>query len=260
LREIDFSKFSSIKIGPKVEVLEIDEIGEIPKDIFLIGGANNLLISPNPPKLAVLSKKFDYIFEDKDGIHIGAATSGGKVLSYAKKYNLKGFELLQKLPGTMGGIVKMNAGLKEFCISDNLINVLANGTKTAKNDIDFGYRKSGIQGVIFEAVFAKIEGFDYALFEMFKNMRNNQPNLPSAGSCFKNPPNDFAGRLLDKAGFKGRRIGNMAFSDMHANFLVNHGNGTYEEAITLINEAEETIFEKFGIKLELEIEIIRKNF
>ncbi|MDR2080593.1 MAG: UDP-N-acetylmuramate dehydrogenase, partial [Campylobacteraceae bacterium] len=112
MREIDFSKFSSIKIGPKVEVLEIDETGELPKGVFLIGGANNLLISPNPPPLAVLSKRFDYIFEDKDGVHIGASSSSGKVLSYAKKHNLKGFELLQKLPGTMGGIVKMNAGLK----------------------------------------------------------------------------------------------------------------------------------------------------
>ncbi|MDR2635504.1 MAG: UDP-N-acetylmuramate dehydrogenase, partial [Campylobacteraceae bacterium] len=124
MREIDFSKFSSIKIGPKVEVLEIDEVCALPQNLFLIGGANNLLVSPNPPPLAMLSKKFDYIFEDKDGVHIGAAMQSGKVLSYAKKHNLHGFELLQKLPGTIGGIVKMNAGLKEFCISDNLINVL----------------------------------------------------------------------------------------------------------------------------------------
>jgi UDP-N-acetylmuramate dehydrogenase len=256
LRKIDFSKFSSIKIGPKVEVLEIDEIGEIPKNLFLIGGANNLLVSSNPPQLAILSKKFNYIFEDKDSVHIGAAVSSGKILSYAKKHNLKGFELLQNLPGTIGGIVKMNAGLKEFCISDNLISVLANGAVISKNDIDFSYRKSDIKGVIFEAVFIKREGFDYALFETFKNMRNNQPSLLSAGSCFKNPPNDFAGRLLEKAGFKGRRIGNMAFSDMHANFLVNLGGGIYEEAIALISEAKEAVFEKFGIKLELEIEIV----
>jgi UDP-N-acetylmuramate dehydrogenase len=257
MREIDFSKFSSIKIGPKVEVWEIDEVCKIPEGFFLIGGANNLLVSPNPPPLAILSKKFDYIFEDKEGVHVGAAASGGKVLSYAKKHNLKGFELLQKLPGSMGGIVKMNAGLKEFCISDNLINALIDGARRAKNSIDFSYRKSGIKGVIFEAVFEKKEGFDYALVEIFKNMRNNQPNLPSAGSCFKNPPNDFAARLLEAAGFKGKRVGNMAFSDMHANFLVNLGGGIYEEAITLIDEARRAVFEKFGIRLELEIEIVR---
>ncbi|MDR2100864.1 MAG: UDP-N-acetylmuramate dehydrogenase [Campylobacteraceae bacterium] len=257
MKEIDFAKFSSIKIGPKVKVLEIDEVCKLPENTFLIGGANNLLISPFPPPLAMLSKKFDYIFEDEEGIHAGAATSGAKVLNYAKKQNLKGFELLQKLPGTIGGIVKMNAGLKEFCISDNLISVLIDGVKKRKKEIDFRYRKSGIKGVIFEAVFAKIDGFDYALFEMFKNLRSNQPKLPSAGSCFKNPPNNFAARLLEEAGFKSRRVGNMAFSDVHANFLVNFGGGVYEDAITLINEARDAVLKKFGINLELEIEIVR---
>jgi UDP-N-acetylmuramate dehydrogenase len=150
----------------------------------------------------------------------------------------------------------MNAGLKEFCISDNLMNVLVNSTRIAKKDINFCYRKSNIEGTIFEAVFAKKEGFDYALLEIFKNMRNNQPKLPSAGSCFKNPPNDFAGRLLEVTGFKGKRVGNMAFSDVHANFLVNLGSGVYEEAITLIDEAKRIVFERFGIKLEIEIEIV----
>jgi UDP-N-acetylmuramate dehydrogenase len=260
VREIDFSKFSSIKIGPKVWVTEIDEARQIPKGTFLIGGANNILVSPNPPPLAMLSKKFDYICEDEAGIRVGAATSGGKLLSYAKKHNLQGFELLQRLPGTIGGIVKMNAGLKEFCISDNIKSVLVDGKRIAKEDIDFGYRRSGIKGVIFEAVFAKKEGFDDALLEMFKNLRGNQPKLPSAGSCFKNPKGDYAGRLLEGAGFKGRRVGNMAFSEAHANFLVNLGGGVYEEAISLIKSAREAVLEKFGVRLELEIEIVGENF
>ncbi|MDR1615326.1 MAG: UDP-N-acetylmuramate dehydrogenase [Campylobacteraceae bacterium] len=259
MKEIDFSKFSSIKIGPKVKVAEIDEICEIPKEFFLIGGANNLLVAPNPPPLALLSKRFDYIFEDEKGVHAGAAVKSGKLLSYAKKHDLKGFELLQKLPGTIGGIVKMNAGLKEFCISDNIISVLTNNGWKRKEEIDFGYRTSSIKGVIFETLFAKKEGFDTALFEIFKNLRSNQPNIPSAGSCFKNPSGDFAGRLLEQAGLKGMRIGNMAFSDIHANFLVNLGGGTYEEAITLITAAHKAVFEKFGIKLELEIKIVSKT-
>jgi UDP-N-acetylmuramate dehydrogenase len=259
MREIDFSRFSSIKIGPKAEVFEIDEVCEIPKEFFLIGGANNLLVAPNPPPLAMLSKKFDYIIEDDDGLHVGAAVKSGKLLSYAKKNNLKGFELLQKLPGTIGGIVKMNAGLKEFCISDNIVSVLTSGGRKRREEMDFGYRTSGIKGVIFEAVFSKKEGFDIAFFEMFKSLRANQPNIPSAGSCFKNPPNDFAGRLLEQAGFKGRRAGNMAFSGIHANFLVNLGGGTYEEAISLIAAAREEVLKKFGVKMELEIEIVCKK-
>jgi len=91
---------------------------------------------------------------------------------------------------------------------------------------------------------------------MFKKLRDNQPNFPSAGSCFKNPKDNFAGKLLEEAGLKGYRVGNISFSQTHANFLINHGNGTFEDAINLINKAKKEVFERFGINLELEIEIL----
>ena len=100
------------------------------------------------------------------------------------------------------------------------------------------------------------KGFDSELLAMFKKMRDNQPKEPSAGSCFKNPTNNFAGKLLDEAGLKGYRIGDMAFSTTHANFLVNLGNGTYKEAMELIDLAKKKVFETSGIELELEIKII----
>jgi UDP-N-acetylmuramate dehydrogenase len=76
------------------------------------------------------------------------------------------------------------------------------------------------------------------------------------GSMFKNPPNDSAGRLLEEAGLKGRRVGNVAISPMHANFLVNHGRARAEDVRTLIEAARSTVKTKFGIELELEIELI----
>ncbi|MDR0407730.1 MAG: UDP-N-acetylmuramate dehydrogenase [Campylobacteraceae bacterium] len=255
-KEIDFSCYTSIKIGPVKNVRLIENIEILQKDIFLIGGGNNLLISPNPPPLAMLSKKFDFIKENSDTLHVGAATLSGKLLSYAKKHNIGGFELLYKLPGTLGGIVKMNAGLKEFCISDNLKSVLTRKGWLEKKDIDFSYRNSNIGGVIYEILFEKRVGFDYKKLEIFKNMRKNQPSKPSAGSCFKNPQNDYAGRLLELVGFKGKKIGNVAFSDVHSNFLVNLGGGTYDDAITLIKEAQKAVLEKFDVKLELEIKIV----
>jgi UDP-N-acetylmuramate dehydrogenase len=91
---------------------------------------------------------------------------------------------------------------------------------------------------------------------MFAQMRSNQPNDPSAGSCFKNPPGDYAGRLIEAVGLKGVRRGNMAFSEVHANFLVNYGGGIYEDAIRLINEAQQKIFETFGISLQCEVVIV----
>jgi UDP-N-acetylmuramate dehydrogenase len=87
----------------------------------------------------------------------------------------------------------------------------------------------------------------------FTKMRDNQPQIASAGSCFKNPKGDFAGRLIEAVGLKGYRIGDMEFSNTHANFLVNHENGTFDEAITLINLAKQKVKEQFDIELETEI-------
>jgi UDP-N-acetylmuramate dehydrogenase len=255
-KEIDFSRYTSIKIGPVKKVCIIDEAVFLEKDIFLIGGGNNILMSENPPFLAMLSKKFDFIKDDGDVLRVGAATIGGKLLSYARKYDIAGFELLHKLPGTLGGIVKMNAGLKEFCISDNLKSVLTHKGWIDKKNINFSYRSSDINDVIYEILFEKKAGFDHERLEKFKNMRKNQPSKPSAGSCFKNPLGDYAGRLLEQAGFRGKRVGGMAFSDVHANFLVNLGGGTYDEAIELIDDAQKSVLQKFGVKLELEIIVI----
>ena len=87
-------------------------------------------------------------------------------------------------------------------------------------------------------------------------MRSNQPKEPSLGSTFKNPKEAPAGKLLEKVKLKGFRIGNVAFSPKHANFLINLGGGKFSEAIELIEIAEKRVWEEFGIELKREIEII----
>jgi len=254
LKTVNLATYTSIKIGSTIDVKVIKEPLHV--EAFLLGGGNNLLVSPNPPKMAMLGKVFDFIHVKKNLIHVGGATPSGKILSFAKKHNLKNFELMQKLPGTLGGMVKMNAGLKEWEIFNHLVAIKTENGWIEKKDIEFGYRRSNIEGTIYEATFKIEKGFDRSLLEMFKKMRDNQPKLPSAGSCFKNPPNNFAGKLLDKSGLKGFKIGNMAFCETHANFLVNLGNGTFEDAIKLIELAKKKVFEKNGIELELEIKIV----
>ncbi len=253
---IDFSTYSSIKIGPKAEVLIIEEIDSY-EDYTIIGGANNLLISPTPPKLAMLGKRFDFLHVTKNRLHIGGATPSGKILSFAKKHDIANFELMQKLPGTLGGMVKMNAGLKEWEIFNNLIAVKTQNGWVKKKDIEYGYRYADLEGIVYEAKFEVKQGFDEKLLEMFKKLRDNQPSLPSAGSCFKNPKNDFAGKLLEEVDLKGYKIGDMGFSTEHANFLINYGKGKYEDAIKLIELAKRRVYEKRGIKLELEIKILK---
>ncbi len=255
-REIDFSKYSSIKIGQIESINLIDSIIKLPDEYYLIGGANNILISPTPPPLAMLSKKFDYIKIEKNLLYIGAATKSGRVYSFCKKHNIKGFEYLSKLPGTMGGLIKMNAGMKKDEIFNSLRMIKTVHGYIPKDNIDHGYRFTNINDIVYEAVFEIIEGFDILKVDHFSKMRKNQPKEPSAGSAFKNPKGDYAGRLIEEVGLKGKRVGNASFSTVHSNFLVNHGGATFKDAFSLIEMAKERVLKTFNIKLELEILIV----
>jgi len=254
-KTIDFKKYTSIHIGQEHQVKIIDEIGDY-KDYRIIGRGNNLLVSANPPKLALLGDKFSYIINKNDKLIVGAATTSGKLLTYCKKNNIANFELLAKLPGNMGGLVKMNAGLKQWEIFNHLYSIKTEQGEILKKDIPHSYRHTDINGIIYEVTFNIESGFDKELQEMFIKMRENQPSLPSGGSCFKNPLAQSAGYLIEQVGLKGYTIGGMAFSSLHANFLVNMGGGTFDEAIELINLAKQKVKEQFNIQLDLELIII----
>ncbi len=252
---INFSKFSSVKIGGIFEVKIIEENSDFKGTI--IGGANNILISQNPGNLGILSDKFKYIFIDKDGfLNIGAKTKSSEIYNFAKKNNLANFEFLKNIPGTLGGLLSMNAGLMNYEISNNLISLKTNFGEFQKNELKFSYRKSEIFGIIFEAKFKILKGFDENLSQEISQKRKNQPRGASFGSCFKNPKNFSAGKLLQDCDLKGYKIGNCGFSEIHANFLINYGDGKFEEAIKLINLAKKRVFEKFGINLECEVKIL----
>ena len=113
-KTIDFSKYSSIKIGAPTKVLMIEKNDEIPENYYLIGAANNLLISSTPPALMMLSKDFATISQEEDILTIGAAMPTGRIVSYVKKHDISGFEFCAKLPGTLGGMLAMNAGVKKL--------------------------------------------------------------------------------------------------------------------------------------------------
>jgi len=253
---IDFSTYSSIRIGQPEEVLMIEKDDDIPSDRYLIGGVNNLLISTTPPPLMMLSKDFAYIKDSDRVLEIGTAMPTGRIVSYAKKHDIAGFEFCAKLPGTLGGMLAMNAGVKEYEIFNILHSVCIDKEWIAKEDIEHGYRFAKLEGIATAARFETQSGFDPQLLEALSKLRSNQPTNPSAGSAFKNPPNDSAGRLIEAAGLKGYRDGGMAWSEVHANFLVNKGNGTYDEAMRLIELAKERVLSRFGVELELEIKIL----
>jgi len=259
-KNINFSKYSSFKIGTTLEVLVVDDCSSVLDNYYLIGSCNNTLIGEYPPPLMMLSKKYDYIKIEDAVLKIGAATPSGKIASFCKKNNIANFELVSHLPGKLGGLVYMNAGLKEYEIFNSLLTISTCSGSQYKEDINYGYRFTDINEVILEATFELSYGYDLQKVTMFKEMRSNQPSTPSAGSCFKNPDGDYAGRLIEAVGLKGVLQGSMSFSEQHANFLVNNGNGKFEDAIFLIQEAQKRVYKEFGIWLECEIEVLDKRF
>ena len=255
-KTIDFSKYSSIKVGQETKVLMLEKGDPIPKDRYLIGGANNLLVSQNPPPLMMLSKDFASIEEKDNMLTIGAAMPTGRIVSYAKKQDISGFEFCSKLPGTLGGMLAMNAGVKSYEIFNILHSVEINGKWVGKEDIEHGYRFAKLGGIATAAKFKIIKGFDQKLLHELLTLRSNQPHDPSAGSAFKNPEGDYAGRLIEAVGLKGVRKGDMAWSEVHSNFLVNLGSGTFEDAKYLIDLAKQKVLEAFDIALKEEIKIL----
>ena len=248
--EIDFSKFSSIKIGNKKRVKIVDEWNY--ENEFLIGNATNTLISPNAKNLGILSDRYKFI-EYKNGyLKVGGKIKNRVLYNFCKKNNIGGFEFLAHLPGTIGGTIKMNAGVKYEEISNNLVAI----NNQDKSNFKFSYRFSNIDFPIFEALFELKRDYDKNLDIYLKNLRKNQPKEPSLGSVFKNPKGDYAGRVIEAVKMKGMVKGGIKVSETHANFFVNIGGGNFEDMIYLINLAKKRVFEEFGIKLEEEIKII----
>ena len=263
-RLVDFSKFTSVRIGGVHEIFEVDSLEDLNSAEFLgavmIGGGNNLLVSPNPPKMAMLGKSFDYInlefCDEKICLEIGAATKSAKIYNFCKQNNIAHLEFLKNIPGTLGGLIKMNAGLLKFSISDNLTHVrLARGW-VRKEEISFSYRHSGIDEAILGAKFELQSGFDASISDAISAKRANQPKGASFGSCFVNPEGHFAGALLEEDGLRGYAIGGAKFSEEHANFLINFNHASFEDATSLINLARARVLEKFGVELKTEVCIL----
>ena len=258
-KSVNFKKYSSFKIGSEVSVALLEDDFSDIDNYYLIGSCNNTLVGNNPPPLMMLSKMYDYIKIEDNLLKVGGATPSGKVASFCKKNNIANLEFLSHLPGKLGGLVFMNAGLKEFEIFNVLVDITTTNGIEKKDEIDYGYRYTNISKPILEATFLLESGYDTSKVEMFKKMRSNQPSTPSAGSCFKNPKDDYAGRLIEAVGLKGMMKGSMCFSQEHANFLVNNGDGEFRDAMWLITEAKRRVQEEFDILLECEIIILETN-
>ena len=239
---------------------------------FRIGGPAKVFVSPdNIEKIIktielLKNEKCDY-FILGNGSNILAADEGydGVVVSTENLKNLN-IEREDGIPGTVGGAVSMNAGAYGGEIKDVIVSadvLMSDGTvvKLTKDELELSYRNSIVQKekmIVLSAEFALKKGNKSEILDKMKDFsqrrRDKQPlEYASAGSTFKRPEGYFAGKLIDDAGLRGYRVGNVMVSEKHCGFVVNMGGGTCEEAKAVINHVREEVEKQFGVTLEMEV-------
>jgi len=237
---------------------------------FFIGGGTNLLVMDKGIRGMVvnLSRSLNGIAVNGETVRAGGGARVSRLPNYCCKKGLAGLEFLAGMPGTVGGAVKGNAGAWGNSIGDVLSWVRVLGAEGGervyiREALDFSYRSSSLPAgdVVVEAAFS-LKADDPAIIRArirrFLNTREEkQPMIVrSAGSIFKNPPGDYAGRLIEAVGLKGLRQGNAQISPKHANFIVNLGGATATDVLSLIDLARERVREEAGIELEMEIQVV----
>ncbi|HRY29084.1 MAG TPA: UDP-N-acetylmuramate dehydrogenase [Elusimicrobiota bacterium] len=234
--------------------------------LFPIGQGSNLLIGDKGVRGVVvrLRGEFEEISFDGERVSAGAGAPLPSLAKACAQNGLAGAEPLAGIPGTVGGALMTNAGTPEGDIGSLVdeVEILENSGKPAvlaKKDIVFSYRRSDLPGrLVLRARLKLRRGDKNDIMAAIQNQLNRRAKTQplgsyNVGSIFKNPPGDFAARLVDAAGLKGLRVGGAAVSDKHANFIVNAGQATAEDVHRLIEKIRRTVQEKFGVLLETEI-------
>jgi UDP-N-acetylmuramate dehydrogenase len=183
---------------------------------------------------------------------------------------LAGFEFATGIPGTVGGAVYMNAGAYEtetreiLRCADVYKPESGRVERLSKVELELSYRRSILHDhpdwIVVRAMYDLRPADPQELKARIKEFRairmNGSPNRPSCGSTFKRPQHDFPGRVIEAAGLKGTRIGQIEISHVHANYFVNHGGGSSEDALKLIELTRKTVRAKLGIELETEVQVL----
>ena len=275
---------TTFKIGGNcialIEPREISDIIEAVKicrensiKFFIIGNGSNLLVPDEGYNGVIIKLKGEFSTIQVEGEYL-IVNSGAKlseVYTVAYENSLTGFEFASGIPGTIGGAIYMNAGayggeMKDIVESVQVLDLDNFELRELKNEeLEFSYRKSIIQrkNYIVTSIKLKLQKGNKeeikAVYEDLREKRNSkQPlNLGSAGSTFKRPEGHFASKLIEDAGLKGYHINDAWVSEKHSGFVVNKGNASYKEVMELIEYVQKVVFEKFGVKLETEVRILK---
>ncbi|MGN1317472.1 MAG: UDP-N-acetylmuramate dehydrogenase [Lachnospirales bacterium] len=275
------SKHTTFRIGgnadifvmPKNEDEILDSI-KIAKEnnlpYYIIGNGSNILVKDNGFRGVIIQlfKNFNKIETNKNIIKAQSGALLSAVAKTALNHSLTGMECLSGIPGTIGGAACMNAGAYGGEMKDIVTEVRAicnDKIVTLNNEqCGFGYRTSNIMRnkmIVLEVTLSlklgNPENIKEKMKELMDKRNEKQPvEFPSAGSTFKRPEGYFAGKLIDDCGLRGYSVGQAQVSPKHCGFVVNNGGATATEVIELMKNVAETVYDKFGVKLEPEVRII----
>lgn len=288
--DVDMAAYSTFRTGGVVEALaDISAIDELAAVLHylqresipwcVVGGGSNILVARRYHQGVFIRLRgaVDQMVSESipagDGNHclvkVHAGCNLAAVLGWCIRHNLSGLEFMAGIPGSVGGAIRMNAGAFGHAISEPLLSIqvmtsAGQQMEVAKEEAVFSYRSSRFPGesggklLITGGVFClqPADGREIAARcrEIIAVRRHKQPTgVGSAGSFFKNPEGDYAGRLIEQAGLKGLRCGKAMVSPTHANFIVNTGGAAPDDIIGLMEEVQQQVFRHSGVLLEPEV-------
>jgi UDP-N-acetylmuramate dehydrogenase len=282
-RDVPLGRFTTYRLGgPAAIYVEPADIGDLyalarvlreeapSVPVLSLGRGSNLVVSDSGwPGVALRLPKHGFSWTraaGEDAVSAGAATSLPVVANWAAYRDLAGIEFFVAIPGSVGGAVRMNAGAHGGEVAGVLDAALifdlehARAEECSAASLGFSYRHSGLAAhhLVLEAVFrlrADKPGAVKSRMEEFRRHRaaTQPPAVQNAGSTFKNPPGDHAGRLVEAAGLKGLRVGGVAVSEKHANFFVSDDDATAQNVYDLVYEVRTRVEDRFGVVLEPEV-------
>ena len=253
-----------------IEAVEKARENDVPVTI-LGGGTNVLILDGGIRGLAIrLARSLTNVEIRGTGVAADAGVLYPALANATAAKGLEGLEFATGIPGTVGGAVYMNAGAyggetREVLDWADVYRPGENKVVRMSNaDLGLRYRGSILHEhpgwIVLRAGYTLVPGDAEELKARIKGFRKQRmtgsPNKPSCGSTFKRPKNDHPGRVIEAAGLKGTKIGALEISPDHANYFVNHGGGTARDALALIELAKETVREKLGVELELEVRVL----
>lgn len=280
---VPLAPYTSARIGGPADILLIAdtsvELARIVKLLWehempftMLGGGSNVLVSDRGVRGVVVlnrAKGVKFHAGDQPSVTVESGVVFSNLANRCASKGLAGLEWAATVPGTVGGAVYGNAGAFGGDMAGNLISaelLTETGKQTfTVEQMGYGYRTSVLKRGEVKAVVLSAElalknstkdEVTVKIQQFSAHRKATQPPGASMGSMFKNPPGDYAGRLIEATGLKGARIGNAEISPVHGNFFVNHDNTKAQDIRALIELAQRTVKEKEGVELELEIELI----